>query len=198
MSGTFLPLRPLARYADFKGRSGRGEFWAFQLLIWIVYGALYTWVVIPLIPVFQGQTPDSAIFIHLLTSLGLLTLIGLLLFLPVIAVQVRRLHDSNRTGWWVLLPTAFSMVGQQLVYIFQGEAVIAASMKASEAVEAISGPAFDFARLWDAYLPLYRITLPWAFGPSLVASLVLLVFYLWPGNKGENRFGPNPRPRLTT
>lgn len=193
MSSLLLPLRPLARYADFKGRSGRAEFWAFTLLLWVVYGGLYAWILTPLIPVFQGKAPGVEIFIHILTSVGVMSLAGLVLFLPVLAVQVRRLHDSNRSGWWIVLPTGLSMAGQQLAYIFQAGDIMRTSMQASQAAEAMTGPSFDFARLWEAYWPLYQVVLPWAFGPSLAGYLVLLLFFLLPGSKGENRFGPSPR-----
>ncbi|MBP2158667.1 MULTISPECIES: DUF805 domain-containing protein [Asticcacaulis] len=198
MSGLLLPLRPLARYADFKGRSGRAEFWAFTLLLWVVYGGLYAWMLTPLVPVFQGQTPGVEIFIHILTSVGVMSLVGLVLFLPALAVQVRRLHDINRSGWWVILPTGLSMAGQQLAYIFQSGDIMRTTMQASQAAEAMAGPSLDFARLWDAYWPLYQVVLPWAFGPSLAGYLVLLIFFLSPGSNGENRFGQNSRLGATT
>ena len=198
MSGPFLPFKALTRYADFKGRSNRAEFWAFLLLVWAIYGAFYAWMLIPLVPVFQGQTPDIGIFSHLLISVGFLTLFGLLLFLPILAAQVRRLHDSNRTGWWVLLPTGLSLAGQQLVYVFNADGIMKATMQMNQSIGSMTGSTFDFASVWGAYWPLYRIILPWTFGPSLLGALILLVFYLLPGGQGDNRFGPSPRARAST
>jgi uncharacterized membrane protein YhaH (DUF805 family) len=198
MSGLFLPFRALMRYADFNGRSNRAEIWAFFLLVWVIYGAFYAWALIPLVPVFQGQTPDIRIFGHLLTSFGLLMLFGLLLFLPILAAQVRRLHDSNRTGWWVLLPTGLSLAGQQLVYVFNAESIMKATMRMNQGVETTATSTFDFASVWGAYWPLYQIILPWTFVPSLLGSVILLIFYLLPGSRGDNRFGPKPGARAAT
>ena len=86
-------LMPLKRYAEFSGRSRRKEYWMYFLLL-IIVG-----FVLGLIEGVMGlqQTiggvygPLSAIF-----ALGT--------FIPSIAVGVRRLHDTDRTGWWVLLP----------------------------------------------------------------------------------------------
>jgi uncharacterized membrane protein YhaH (DUF805 family) len=193
MSGVLLPFMALTRYADFKGRSNRAEFWAFLLVVWVIYGAFYAWALIPLVPVFQGQTPDIGIFSHLLMSFGLLTLFGLLLFLPVLAAQVRRLHDTNRTGWWVLLPTGLSLAGQQLVYVFNADGIMKATMQMNQGIATVTGSTFDLASIWATYWPLYRIILPWTFGPSLLGSLILLAFYLLPGSRGDNRFGPGAR-----
>lgn len=189
-------MRPLARYAEFKGRSGRAEFWAFMLMVWVVYAGLYAWILTPLIPIFQTGKADVEIASHLLASFGVMMLAGLLLFLPTLAVQVRRLHDSNRTGWWVLLPTGFSMAGQHLAYIFNAEAIMTETVRSAAAVEAME--AFDLQSVWQAYWPSYQLTLPWAMAPSLAASLILLAFYLWPGSKGVNRFGSDPRADAST
>lgn len=69
------------RYVDFQGRSRRSEFWWWYLFNFIVS------LVLGWIPI-----------VGLIVSLGLL--------LPNIAVSIRRLHDTDRTGWWILLPAA--------------------------------------------------------------------------------------------
>ena len=67
-------------YFDFKGREGRKVFWLFTLNMFIIN------------------------FILGLISAGFLSLtISLLIFLPSLGLSVRRLHDINFSGWWVLI-----------------------------------------------------------------------------------------------
>lgn len=77
----------LSKYATFTGRAGRPEFW------WWVLGILVVFAIASLIDrMIFG--PDTAI-------LG--GLISLAVIVPNIAVAVRRLHDTDRSGWWLLL-----------------------------------------------------------------------------------------------
>lgn len=69
----------------FTGRAGRQEFWNFFLFFVIVS-----------ISIFVIET--------LLGNLGILTVLwNLVNVLPALAITVRRLHDTNRNGWWLLI-----------------------------------------------------------------------------------------------
>lgn len=68
-----------AKFADFEGRSSRREYWWFFLAV--LLGSAITYLV----------------------SLRLYALFSLVTLLPMIAVGARRLHDTNRSGWWQLL-----------------------------------------------------------------------------------------------
>jgi uncharacterized membrane protein YhaH (DUF805 family) len=100
-------ILPLKRYADFRGRSRRKEFWAFVLLNVIVYAAL---IAIMFGTGFSaaslaGADPTNpfAIYGSLFSGTGILLLIwGLAVLIPNIAVSVRRLHDRDLSGWWYL------------------------------------------------------------------------------------------------
>ena len=77
----------LKNYFNFSGRATRSEFWYFMLFV-LLFG-----IVITLIEVIMG-TYDS----------GILSLIyNLALLFPSLAVSTRRLHDTNRSGWWNLI-----------------------------------------------------------------------------------------------
>ena len=93
-------LMPLRRYADFSGRSRRKEYWMFTLLLVILYAIIAT------VAVVTGSL-DSAAGLGFSMfggiSLILLAVVGLALIVPSIAVQVRRFHDQDRSGWFVLL-----------------------------------------------------------------------------------------------
>ena len=72
-------LGPLKKYAVFSGRASRKEYWLF--LLWNV--------------------PIVLVLLLISESLGWLYYLGV--FLPSIALTVRRLHDTNRSAWWLLL-----------------------------------------------------------------------------------------------
>lgn len=87
-------LRVLKKYAVFKGRARRMEFWMFMLFNFIIYLALN------LMGVFTGIPLESQ------TSLAVADIFGiysLAILLPSLAVGVRRLHDIGKRGWWLLL-----------------------------------------------------------------------------------------------
>jgi uncharacterized membrane protein YhaH (DUF805 family) len=84
-------------YANFKGRSTRSEFWFWVLFFWIaVIGASLFDAVF-----FSGVSSNatSGIGLYLLP----LNLVGYALVVPNVSVFVRRLHDTDRKGWWWLL-----------------------------------------------------------------------------------------------
>jgi uncharacterized membrane protein YhaH (DUF805 family) len=84
-------LEALKKYAVFEGRSRRKEYWFFGF-----FNAIFS-VVLVIADVLFGTSGG-------LSSPGLLSgLYTLGVFLPALAVLVRRLHDTNRSGWWVLI-----------------------------------------------------------------------------------------------
>ncbi|MCI5210553.1 MAG: DUF805 domain-containing protein [Candidatus Electrothrix sp. ATG2] len=84
-------LKVLKKYKEFEGRAGRKEFW---------YALLINFIVMALL---GGIDRGIGTFSEA-SGVGLLhTLYALAVFLPMLAVQVRRLHDTNRSGWWVLI-----------------------------------------------------------------------------------------------
>lgn len=82
----------LSKYVDFSGRARRSEYWYFALFSFLVG------IVTNVIDAVIGTDYDGA------TSGGLVnTVAGLALFLPTLAAGVRRLHDTDRSGWWILI-----------------------------------------------------------------------------------------------
>ena len=88
-----LPMfRPFTRYVQFQGRARRAEFWQFYLLYFIV---AFAGMAIGLFLDFAMNGGP--------VSFGLVSVIWLLFIPPMAAVTVRRLHDCDRSGWWILL-----------------------------------------------------------------------------------------------
>ncbi|OJW68936.1 MAG: hypothetical protein BGO57_06920 [Sphingomonadales bacterium 63-6] len=90
----FLPFR---RYFDFSGRSRRLEYWMFQLFNLFVVILLLVLAVNLSDSTDKGQDGAS-------TLLSILPIIYVLTMLcPLVAVQVRRFHDQDKSGWYALL-----------------------------------------------------------------------------------------------
>lgn len=82
------------RYAQFNGRASRSEFWWFQLFILIVSIPLY------LLSFYAGHSGSQGLA---LVATGLSVVMWLVFVLPCMAATIRRLHDTDRSGWWMLL-----------------------------------------------------------------------------------------------
>ena len=114
----------LKKYTVFSGRARRKEFWMFFLFSAIIS------ILLAVIDEFMGWQFEMGGDI-----LGFLsTLYYVAVIVPYLAVIIRRLHDTERTGWWILI----------------------------------------------AFIPI-------------VGVLVLLVFLILQGTRGENRYGPDPK-----
>lgn len=100
-------IKCLKNYATFKGRARRTEFWMFTLfytIILFVFGLLsgltepepyYSEFT------YMRETAGPSLLSAFFSTLATIFFIGT--FLPTLAVSVRRLHDTGKTGWWVLI-----------------------------------------------------------------------------------------------
>ncbi len=87
------------KYADFNGRAPRSEYWWFVLAYAIAY------VVLAVIGSILGRI---GMFLPLLLALAV--------FIPAIAVSIRRLHDVDKSGWWLLIALVPFVGGLILLY----------------------------------------------------------------------------------
>lgn len=97
---------PLKRYADFQGRSRRKEYWMFILLIVVVA------VVLSIVEGVLGLSGMVGGVYGPITTLFLLAII-----IPSLAVQVRRFHDQDKSGWFVLIGL-IPLIGGLIVLVF--------------------------------------------------------------------------------
>lgn len=107
-------ILPLKRYADFSGRSRRKEYWMFALLNVIIVIGLFV-----IGGMLGGIEPDSSGEASggSIVFLGLFGIYGLAILVPSLAVQVRRFHDQDKSGWFVLL-SLIPYVGSLIVFVF--------------------------------------------------------------------------------
>jgi uncharacterized membrane protein YhaH (DUF805 family) len=95
-------VKVLKQYVDFSGRARRTEYWMFTLVNFVIV------LVLALIDTFLGtggfHSSAGGGGISASANPGLLSsLYTLAVLLPSIAVAVRRLHDTDRSGWWFLI-----------------------------------------------------------------------------------------------
>lgn len=115
-------LKVLKNYVGFSGRARRKEYWMFWLISTLISVGLC------IVDAVTGN-------VNAATGWGLLSgIYSLLVLLPSLAVSVRRLHDRDKSGWWLLL-----------------------------------------------------VLIP------LIGAIVLLVWIVQEGDRGTNRFGPDPK-----
>lgn len=104
----------LRKSMDFRGRARRSEFWSF-IVFWVVTCVLC-------VVAFEPGPVSSRRALQMLLNAPIL-LIPLVLLVPLAAVAVRRLHDINVSGWWLLsagvpIPVVDVLVVGAQVYCF--------------------------------------------------------------------------------
>ena len=95
-------LKCLKQYADFSGRARRREYWFFQLfnLIFFIVIVLGLGLIANALGANDSITPEFG----LITIIGLLIILYVLaLTIPSIAVTIRRLHDTGNSGWMLFI-----------------------------------------------------------------------------------------------
>ena len=158
-------ILPLKRYAEFSGRSRRMEYWMFGLLqaiVAVVFGAIFVAAIGSAFTARDSVNP-GAIFASMGIAFLIFGLYALAILIPSIAVAVRRLHDSDRSGWWVMIyfgPYLLSFVVQIMGALVQSTGLL------------LVGGVLTLA--------------------SLIGVIVFIVFMCLPGTVGPNRFGPDP------
>lgn len=93
------------KYAQFNGRSRRKEYWSYVLVLGVVS------MVLELIGRLSGSLSVMS------TTSTIMGIIGLATLVPSIAVTIRRLHDTGRSGWFILI-SLIPLVGGIILLIF--------------------------------------------------------------------------------
>ncbi len=92
-------LTALKKYAIFNGRSSRAEYWMFVILNTLIGLGL------------------CVLVINEIIGLTLIYVFAALILVPTLSVTVRRLHDTNRSAWWLLLPL-IPVLGELVFLVF--------------------------------------------------------------------------------
>ena len=134
-------------YANFNGRARRSEYWYFTL-----FNIIFTSIL---------KILDSLLFddIEIIGSIY-----GLALFIPGLAVSVRRFHDIGKSGWQLLIAYA-------MIILFAGLAIVGSL-------------AYSFNSSILQFI---------CFGVILVVGIWLLVMFCTEGDSFTNKYGPDPK-----
>jgi uncharacterized membrane protein YhaH (DUF805 family) len=98
-------LAVLKKYAEFSGRARRQEYWMFFLVNIIIS------IILAVIDKMTGSFSEAA-------GMGVLGgLFSLAILIPSIAVSMRRLHDTDRSGWWLLIGL-IPLIGAIVLIVF--------------------------------------------------------------------------------
>lgn len=146
-------VRPFQRYADFNGRAPRAEYWWYVLSTGIV-GLLL------------GVVDAAFLSGHMYGKYGPLGLsFTIACVVPGLAVLIRRLHDTDRSGWWALVRIP------SYAFILSGSSptAFAAELKAVPITA------------------LIILVIAW-----IGVSFTVFLFVINAGTEGANRYGPDP------
>ena len=158
----------LSKYVVFSGRATRSEYWWFALFV-----ILSSIVLAFLDQAIFGTNPDTGEGANVLNS-GF----QLAVFLPMLAAGWRRLHDTGRPGWYLLLPLALGLA--TMIALLSGVAVFSVLEGGVDDPEALRGPA--------AFLGLSGMIVVW--GLQLVLSIMMIWWLTRPSQEGDNAYGP--------
>ncbi|GBF05606.1 hypothetical protein DAERI_050115 [Deinococcus aerius] len=104
-------------YADFRGRARRRDFWMFSLINTVVVILLELPLLLSSVGAAAAGQEDWNPGGLAMLSLVLTILYALFIFVPSLAVTIRRLHDTGRSGWWYLI-NFVPFVGGLVLFIF--------------------------------------------------------------------------------
>jgi len=102
----------LKKYATFEGRASRSEYWWFYL-----FYALTQILSTIIFFTFSSESFEKYVGYTYLGYNPVELIIAIILFFPFLSVSIRRLHDSGKSGWWLLSPLVVVIIFGLLSYI---------------------------------------------------------------------------------
>ena len=90
------------RYAQFRGYASRSEFWWSYLFMFVSNFILYFVLFFSFVALLNNDASESTALSVLTLVMGIIGIFSLAMFIPQIAVMVRRLHDTGQSGLWAL------------------------------------------------------------------------------------------------
>ncbi len=139
-------------FANFRDRAARAEYWW-----WALFATIVLLIALGLdFAIFRGWSIGPFYLVFSLASL-----------LPSLSVTVRRLHDTGRSGWWLMIPA--------------GSAILATAITIAGVItHGNEPPSMGLLLLIGAVVIL-----------CIGSSILLLVWMLLPSVPGNNAYGPN-------
>ena len=115
-------LKVFKQYADFSGRARRKEYWIFTLVNALIVGVFEVFFFALSFPAYTSSSSSSSSGSNVFTIISLLfscvvAIYGLAALIPSLAVTVRRLHDTGRSGWYYFIALV-PFVGGLILLVF--------------------------------------------------------------------------------
>jgi len=157
-----------------KGRASRSEYWYF-VLFYVVIDVVFQ--IFSRHTVSPGRT-GSASLVLLLIDMAL-ALVVIASLVPLVAVEVRRVHDSGRSGWWI---------GATVIYSLSMDAIFGVEFFRSVKAHDV-GPFLGSIMAGDHMGLIIGLV------GLMALSIAVFIFTVLPGTSGDNPYGPNPLTR---
>ncbi len=132
----------LKNWKNFSGRASRSEFWWTELALFIassVIGIVFAVIAAAIIAAAGSSASDSTITAIVFLFYGLFGLLGLAVFVPTLALSVRRLHDTNQSGWMYLL-SFIPYVGGIILLVLMAQPANAMGARFDDRAQPLYGP----------------------------------------------------------
>jgi uncharacterized membrane protein YhaH (DUF805 family) len=130
----------LKNWKNFTGRASRSEYWWVVLASAIVMTVLSMVLVVVMIALIAADNGSGALAgLGIALMYGVLGLVGLAAFVPSLSLGIRRLHDTNQTGWLYLL-TFIPSVGGIILLVLMAQASNPAGARFDDAAQPLYGP----------------------------------------------------------
>ncbi|MCL5733579.1 MAG: DUF805 domain-containing protein [Patescibacteria group bacterium] len=143
-------IKVLKKYAVFSGRARRKEYWMF-----VLFNVIFAII---------ASIIDSIIGIKVY-RFGLIYILYILaVLIPSLAVGVRRLHDTGRSGWWLLLALAPTIASTIII---------------------ISALIFGLVSVIGLAIGIGFV--------AIIGFIWFIVLMALNGNPGDNKYGPDPK-----
>ena len=152
-----------SKYATFKGRARRSEYW---------YFVLFTVICSVLISCLSLVAPSAGTVLNGLFTLAIL--------IPAYAVETRRLHDVGRSGWLIVAKLVLGIAS--LVCLFAGIGL-------GNMMNAMNGQPVDGSSV-NVGLSISGLTLMALY---FLLGLYIFVLTLFDSKLGDNQYGPSPK-----
>ncbi|MCB1357125.1 MAG: DUF805 domain-containing protein [Maritimibacter sp.] len=164
------------KYATFSGRAPRSEYWWWTLFIFLG-SFVHSLVAHVLLKPYVAAGLDTLSMPELVQVIVVASSFWVATLLPSFAVTVRRLHDTGRTGAWIMAPWVLNGLS------FWGAMIARPDQIRALGLEPIDGdPWLGAALMFGSAIGL------------VLLSLAMLIWMLKSGTRGDNFYGPDPRP----
>ena len=130
----------LKNWKNFSGRASRSEYWWVALANVIVMAVLGTIFMVAFVAVAAATNgSDTAMGVLLVAVWGVMALVGLATIVPSLSLRIRRLHDTNQSGWLYLV-SFIPYVGSIILIVLMAQASNPAGARFDDAAQPLYGP----------------------------------------------------------